>query len=229
MSAFYSFAYADRVHLLTDAGYFDEVGNLVAIDKKVFTSASFPFAITGRGIDVAKVWSIISEMGSYVDGFAWYECVDDFLPFISTYFHQLGQREGSFDADFLIAAYSKEKGPVHFFIQCHGNYDCPSFELVSPGWQIAAGPPIEFGDLGHLKLAEEDILASDFPVRYGAEIMTAMRKRKSRIPGGGREIFGVGGRCDLTTVTSTGAVTTSLVDWGDTIGKPLMPLPEEAA
>ncbi|MDI7921744.1 hypothetical protein [Ferirhizobium litorale] len=219
MSAFFSFKYADCVRLLTDAGWYSADGSLVAVSSKVISLDTLPVAITGRGLNGLETFETITEMCVAAEDA---ETVDDVLRAFQVFFDGMAIR-GDRDFEFLIAAWSETQGAVHFVVACHKHWKVPTFKLIPLGEQILAGPVIGWGELAHLGIQPEAALEADFPLRHGAAVMTAMRKKASRIPGSRRDLFLVGGHCDLTTVTAGGVTTTKLCEWGDEIGKPIDP------
>lgn len=106
----------------------------------------------------------------------------------------------------------------------HGRYDLPSFALIKAGPQIAGGPAVSWDDLAHLDLGDDDPASPDFPERYGAEIIGAMRQKPGEVPGGSKPIFGVGGLCTLTTVTQSGVSVRDLCRFPDEIGRAIAPV-----
>jgi hypothetical protein len=210
MSAFYSFRYPDRVQLLTDGGVFDENGVLCIVERKVLAFPGLPLVVTGRGTPANRVFEIIRNMAKFVDSFMAFDDIDPVIELLRSFIRELGAEHGTFDAEFLIAGYSARLGACHFIVPCHDHWGIEPFELASPGAQIAAGPAISMNDLAHLNLTSDDIADPDFPRRHGMEIMGAMRRKRARIPGSDREIYGVGGFCDLATVSAQGAAIETL-------------------
>ncbi len=223
MSAFYSFVYRDKVQLLTDGGFFDESGILRAVGRKVFAFEDLPLAVTGRGSSTDRVFEVIGDIMAIVSGMSPFDDADPVLSIIGRYFTSLRNRYGTFDAEFLIAAYSKTQGPCHFVVACHEHWGVKSFELLSPGSQIGAGPQIDLGDIAHLNLSSDEISSPDFPERWGIEVLEAMRGKLASVPGMEREFYGVGGQCDLTTVSADGVRITTLGRWDDEVGQPVDP------
>jgi len=222
MSAFYSFVYGDCVQLLTDGAFLDEKGILRAIDRKVFTFPNHPIAIACRAASAARAFQTIADLCDFIDSFGFCDDADAVLMFAKEFFGRL-EGNGPFDAEFLIAAYSEENGPCHFIVQCHGRWNIPAFKMVCPGMQIGGGPPVSLNDLQHLNITPSDVETSNFPERFGAELIGAMRKKATISPGSGSLFFGVGGCCDLTTVKASGAITKQLCTWDDKIGVPIDP------
>ncbi|MBW8445992.1 MAG: hypothetical protein K0M49_10220 [Arenimonas sp.] len=225
MSAFYSFVYPDRVCLLTDGGFFDEEGILRLVASKVFAVPGKPMAITGRGSPSEKVFAVINDLATCLSQAP---SVDRAMDEAKLFFRTLAAG-GLYDAEFLIAAYCETSGPSHFFVQCHGHWDIPSFELVSPGVQICGGPEISINDLAHLNLSDEELLSPDFPAAYGMEVMSAMRRKRGSIPGTSRAFYGVAGTVDLTTITEAGTQIVTLAAWEDEIGKAVDPSSDVSA
>lgn len=222
MSGFYSFVYPDCVQLLTDGAFLDEAGILRCIDSKVIAFPDHSIAITWRAADAARARFVLRDLGEFIDGYGRCDGTDSILMFTREFFKRLST-EGTIEAEFLIAAFSETEGPCHFIVQCHRHWDIPSFELVSPGVQIGGGPQIGFEDLAHLHLTADDVASSRFPERFGADVIGAMRAKRGKIPGSAKEIYGIGGRCDLTTVSANGASTRQLCRWDDPIGSLIDP------
>ena len=222
MSALYSFVYPDCVQLLTDGAFLDEAGILQRIDSKVIAFPNHPIAITWRAANALHARFVIRDLGDFLDSYGSFIGADAVIMFTRKFFRRLA-KSGAFEAEFLIAAFSESIGSCHFIVACHEHWDFPAFELVQPGVQIGGGPPITFSDLVNLKLTAHDMGSSSFPERFGADVIGAMRAKPGRIPGSSKEIFGVGGICELTTVRATGAVTQQLCRWDDEIGKAIDP------
>lgn len=223
MSAFYSFRYPDRVQLLTDGAHFDENGNLIGVGGKVFISSHFPMAITSRGT-AAVSYELLANLEYLTDTMVSVTSVDEMLDVTRWYFSGLKEQGRAFNSEFLIAAFSEEHGPCHFYVHCHGHRDLQAFELLDLGEQICGGSSaISWQDLAHLNLGANDLASPDFPETYGIDIMNALRRQRGTVPGSDLNIFMVGGRCDLTTVTAAGAASKTLCNWDDQIGKPIDP------
>jgi len=229
VSAFFSFRYPDRIQLLTDGGFFDDAGILRHVGRKVFAAEGMPLAVTGRGTEASQVFGMCKGIVDHCSAIASYGgTVDGAMEALRRAFERRSA-EGPTPVEFLIAAYSATKGPLLYFIQLHGGNDVPSFEMIDAGQQIAAGPAIGWDDLAHLGLAADDLAASDFPERYGAEIIGAMRSKRGLLPGGKAAIFGVGGLCSLTTVTKDGVRIRELCDFPDMIGQKVNPFGDHIA
>ncbi len=91
------------------------------------------------------------------------------------------------------------------------------------GAQMAGGPPVAWDDIAHLGLTAEDVASSDFPSVHGVAVMNAMRGKLGRIPGTESNIYGVGGLCELTTVSEQGVASRFLCHYPDQLGKPVDP------
>lgn len=223
MSAFYSFAYPDRVHVLADGGLFDDDGVLQRVERKIFAFHGLPVVVTGRGASASLVFEIIGDLVATVGQIARFDDAAAALSIVGSFFRNLGTRHASLDVEFLIAAYSALEGPQHFIVPCHDRYGLRPFDMASPGWQIGAGPAIGLDDLQHAGISADAVASPDFPERYGLEIMAAMRRKPACLPGSDRAFHAVGGRCDLATVSAGGVAIRMLGRWDDQPGKLIDP------
>lgn len=225
MSAFFSFQYPNSIQILTDGGFFDDDGVLRHVSQKIMCIAGLPIAIAGRGA-VDEVFRLPERFNRFVGDLTHLTSADIALTALRDYFFACQETDGTCLAEYLIAAFSERDGAQHFYVQMHGLYDhMPVFEMVNPGQQITAGPTISWHDLEHLGLSGDEIASEDFPERFGAEIMEAMRQKRACLPGSNHSFYGVGGQCDLTTVSTDGVCTKTLRVWHDPIGKPVFPAP----
>jgi hypothetical protein len=223
MSAIYSFVYSDRVHVLTDGGFFHEDGVLAGVRRKLFASDTFPLVIACRGRPAGRIAEIVGEMESYFERHAVTRSMDACLAAIGDYFRELQARSDPFEAEFLLAAFSETGGPCHFFIHCHGRYDFPAFSLCSLGNDIQAGPPVSLDDLAAVGVTTPDIVRPDFPPLHGATLMQIARRKLEAVPETGMSMHLVGGHCELATVSADGVEIRTLCRWPDEIGKPIDP------
>ena len=217
MSAFYSFIHSDRVSLLSDTGIFDPDGIMVATTTKVTRPHGLPVALIGRGAFV-HVRSLHLQLGSFENK---PQRVDDWLAGVRSYLRWRAETGWSAEAEMLIACWSESLGPCHFFFSLHGRYpEHPAFELIRMPAQFGAGPSIDLNDLPpDARSAAGD---DDFPDRFGATVLEAMR-RPASIPGQSKEYVGVGGSAELTTITAAGTSTRTLKAWPDMIGEKVRP------
>lgn len=230
MSAFYSFVYPDRVCILSDGGAWDEGGNLIGITRKVIVSPNLPFAVVPQGRPYEKLMAIILEMDAFIERKAnrlERDGVMASLSPIEDYFEQLGKREGETEAQFLIAGCTKATGPEHWIVCCHSRYESqgvPAFKLINPGLEIQAGPPVSLTELEMvLKIGHNEVTEPTFPAKHGARFMALARQKVIREPGTGAKYVGIGGFCELTTITATGVTNETLCSWPDQVGRPLDP------
>jgi hypothetical protein len=133
MSAFYSFAYSDRVHVLADGGLFDDDGVLQRVERKIFAFHGLPMVVTGRGASASLVFEIIGDLVVAVGQIARFDDAAAALSFVGSFFRNLGTRHASPDAEFLIAAFSALEGPQHFIVPCHERYGLRPFDMARPG------------------------------------------------------------------------------------------------
>jgi hypothetical protein len=223
MSAFYSFVYPDRVQLLTDGASLDGDGNFLGTVSKVLIVPRLPIAITGRGVGTDMV-AILQNMEAFIDATVQADSVDVMLMAMGWFFDQMKEQGNFFDVEFLVAAFSEDDGPCHRYVSCHQHNVVCAFEMLDLGPQICGGTAnLGWDDIAHLNLDVDAVNAPDFPLRYGASIMSAIRRKKCRPPGMTWQLHTVGGRCDLTTVTAEGVMTRTLCTWDDEIGKPIDP------
>jgi hypothetical protein len=225
MSAFISHAYADRISILTDGAFFQPDGTIVHLAKKVEILPNHNIAITGRGSSLEFVASVISQFIHLSGNEASKFSTDDMLDVIRAGFIALSD-QGECVAEFLIAAWSETEGPQHFLALCHKSApDVTPFELWSPGpgTQLSAGPVVKPSDVG---ATDEDLYSPDYPERFGAKLIGAMRSQPAFTPGGDKPIYAVGGRADLTVVSATGVTTKLLATWDETIGAKIDPATE---
>ncbi|WP_028748022.1 hypothetical protein [Rhizobium mesoamericanum] len=223
MSSFFTFAANGKAQVLTDGAWLHPDGRLLAVDKKVFAFPNHPVAIVGRGTSATEVAEIIAHLVELSRTKANWS-VERMLDGVRMLFVLLSDR-GEFKADFLIAAWTPKGGPQHFYVPCCGEREgFPLFELtqIEPGLQMSS-PAILPEELAHLGITAEDVAEPDFLERHGAEIMRAMRSKRDRIPGSDVDMFLVGGRCDLTTVSATGVSTKTLCTFDDVVGELIDP------
>lgn len=221
MSAFYSFAYPDRVHVLTDGGIFDDAGILRGIAEKVIRLPYAPVAITFRG-NAETVSAHLQGLQEHVERER-PQSADKVLALMQDYFDGVAAGNAFCEAEFLVAACSETVGACHFLVDLHGRTPAQTFKLENLGIQIGGGPSITLDDIGSPSGAE--VSDPDFPVRYGVAIMEAMRRKRAAVPGSPSSFFAVGGQCDLTTITPAGATTRRLCTWNDQIGSEVSPSP----
>jgi len=222
MSAFFSFQYPDCVQLLTDGGFFDTEGNLIHVGSKVMKLPGMPIAMSGRGT-ASDVFHLAETIGAHIGKLVPLGSVDRILDGIREIFQSTVRNLGSRQAEFIVAAWSEALGPQHYFVHLHGHYPTPAFELANLGAQIAGGPAISWADISHLGVTAGDLADSGFPLIHGVGVMNAMRGKQGRVPGTERDIYGVGGLCELTTVSRTGVQSRILCRYPDELGKPVDP------
>lgn len=222
MSSFFTFTSDGRAQILSDGAWLHPDGRLYAVDKKTWAFPSHPIAITARGTSASQVGEIVAhllELSRTKPNWS----VDRMLDGIRMLFVLLSDR-GEMPADFLIAAWSPKAGAVHYYVPCCHREAFPLFELtrLDPSQQMSS-PALSPADLAHLGISADDTAAHDFLERHGAEIMRAMRQKRDSIPGSDVDMFLVGGRCDLTTVSAAGVSTKTLCTFDDEIGKLIDP------
>lgn len=222
MSAFFSFQYDDCIQLLTDGGFFDAHGNLVHVGSKVMRVSGMPIVLSGRGV-VSDVFSLPATIEKRIGNLGLLGTVDRVLDALREMFRGIAKDHGHIDVEYIVAAWSETAGPQHYFVHLHGHWPTPAFELANLGAQMAGGPPVAWDDIAHLGLTAEDVASSDFPSVHGVAVMNAMRGKLGRIPGTESNIYGVGGLCELTTVSEQGVASRFLCHYPDQLGKPVDP------
>ncbi len=217
VSAILSFAYADRVHILTDGAFTDASGTLVGTACKVEILPRHKIAITGRALLAEKIYGVIAKFVHLSANEAADFTTDDMLEVIEAGFATLAD-QGEFPGEFFIGAWSEAHGPLHFFVPCHGacGKRARPFDMFNPGagTQMSAGPELDLKGMG---ISLDELQSADFPEIFGAEIIGAMRASGSIAMGASSPSFNVGGRADLTTVSAGGVTSTLLKTWDEDV------------
>lgn len=218
MSTFFSFKYPDCIQILTDTAWLDATGKMVADRSKVFTFPGLPMAVTARG-NVDTISRTLGELGQFLDSLATFDAAEAAWHFIKRHFKRLGGG-GLAEAEFLFAFHSSTEGPQHYYIPMHPHSGFSAFSAHDCGDQMAGGAAIGWDDIAHLNLGAEDLAKPSFPREFGPHILQAMRK-PAKIPGQEMAYVGMGGSCELTTISNSGVITVVLASWDDKVGLPL--------
>ncbi|ESY42034.1 hypothetical protein X747_14740 [Mesorhizobium sp. LNJC384A00] len=234
MSAFLGMKYPDAIRVLTDGTAYDyETGTVGEIKNKAVCSSEAPFMVTGRGKSGA-VDMVARDLARFADEHG----VDMALLRAGAIGRKLkndsgrggryaGRKPAPFDL--LIVGWSQTEGPKLYSL---------STLDVSPGF-----PPYELHDVGDIALGgpqptDDQLFAlyrrsgfvpgnPEFMAKCGADLFELMRRAPPELNiYGGKLEYTIGGHCQLTTITETGAVTETLRVWPDEVGKPINPFAE---
>lgn len=222
MGAYLGIKYPDAIRVLTDGACCDSsTGTIGEIKNKAVCSADAPFMVTGRGKSDA-VDMVARDLSRFADEHG----VD--MAFLRA--RTLGQKlkdDGRKPApfDLLIVGWSETEG--------QRQYSLSTLE-ISPGFQ-----PCELNDMGDIALGgpqptdaqlfalyrRSGLIAGNpqFMEKCGADLFELMRRAPPELNIYGNKQYTIGGHCQLTTVTKTGAFTKTLRTWPDEIGKPINP------
>ncbi|NRF09401.1 hypothetical protein [Agrobacterium pusense] len=234
MSAFFSMVHHGVVQVLTDGAVYKPDGTLISIEQKIYYSDRLPVAITGRG-NSEKLRS--AAMGLL--RFDMFGSVDKLLAYVADFAKQAENRNrtaplSSSDAfELLICAFSETAGPVTFYFTTHSYSGVEAMRLhMVQDMVFGAGGDITDGDLSSIGVTaqqyEEEGL--NFLRKRGVEIFELMRNRKGKNPvRPEQEIYGIGGHCQLTTISESGVVVETLKVWPDKVGEKIDPFRVEQA
>ncbi|QBK30772.1 hypothetical protein [Roseitalea porphyridii] len=222
MSAYYLIVREDRVEMLTDGAVYREDGTLIDIQCKSLPVGDLPLAITGRGEMAAleameAALRVVGASGS----------VDRVIAYLQAMLGDERRREqlGRYEHELILAGVSDAGTPFAMMYTTHAAYaDMHPFTLYDIGPEYGGGPAI---DPAKLPFTPDDFVAAgnDAMRRFGADIVEAMRRQKAPNPAKPDlpEIYGIGGHCDLTTVTADGVEIERLRTWPDQIGEKIEP------
>ena len=237
MSAFVSVTYPDSVRLLTDGAIYTEDGTLRAVRRKVWASDALPLAITGRSnmMDAVGVLAMtILTMARVMPN----RSFDGLIAGMGGEFLDAIRERGfprDIEAEFLLAGWSESEGPVHYyfssFVSDDYNPGVEPFTLIKGPPSLMAGAQIEtiFEDLASIGITQASMTRSETMRERGADIMETMRRRPGPNPVAPTKpwVFGIGGQCDLTTITQERATIETLRRWPDRVGEKIDPFEGE--
>jgi hypothetical protein len=227
MSALASMVGKDFIKILTDGAIYTPDGVLVDVRRKVWTSEVVPLAVTGRGA-TDPVEDLATGCVLYADAKASFdeamqrvqEALDRGAARLAS-----GQRAKN-DVELVFAGYSETEGFVQYLCASHDRHaGLPAWKLQRADDLVVAGPVVSPAELRAMEIDPERLRDADFFDRHGADILEVMRKKKGPNPVHPElsELYGIGGQCDLTTITAEGATTRTLRTWPDKIGERIDP------
>ena len=223
MSALISCIGPGFVQILTDAAiYAADTGKLRSIESKVSIGQQLPVAVTGRGpselLKMLRTKIIDAERLGSVD------TVFRFAHDLVLTLKEEGLPEGS-DFDLLVAGISEELGPRHMYVCTRPLPGLDAYEFTGEGSVMFAGPPADLGSAIRNGIIPDiaNLRATAVLKRCGADVLELMRRTKSLPLGGQYSDFIVGGRCELTTISTIRTWTETLRVWPDEVGKQIDP------
>src|SRR5690606_12073189 len=194
------------------------------IRRKVWASDVVPIAITGRGSTPAI--TVIAEAITMMTALMPVKSADVLLSGLEEFFAGLGER--GFPAgqmgEYLIAAWSETRGPIQYYVTsvtARGYNDgVKPFQMTVAPPTLIAGALDEgtfLADMAAAGMTTEMLSESEALKRHGADIMELMRRRPGPNPVAPDDppLFGIGGQCDLTTITPEGVTIETLRQWPD--------------
>lgn len=228
MSAFFSMVHHDVVQVLTDGAVYKPDGTLISVEQKIWHSDVLPVAITGRG-NYEKLKN--AAMGLL--RFDTFGSVDKLLAYVADFAKQAENRNkteplSSSEAfELLICAFSETAGPVTFYFTTHSYSGVEALKLhMVQDMVLGAGGDITDADLSSIGITarEYEDEGLNFLRKRGVDIFELMRSRKGKNPvRPEQEIYGIGGHCQLTTISKSGVVVETLKVWPDKVGEKIDP------
>ncbi|PBB79079.1 hypothetical protein CK218_22275 [Mesorhizobium sp. WSM3879] len=211
MSAFIAVKHPNRVQLLTDGARYNQDHVLTGIVCKVWSAASVPLAITGRG-NLQVVEHIAREIIAEADAEGSVDRVtESFLP---EYVEDI-RAAGVKDCDLAIAVHSETTGPGLYFFDTGGKLGNFKFQRQDSVWCAVELTGKELYDLAGARFLTNDPAYLD---EKGADLMELIRSKPTQ------GYYSVGGHCQLTTVTAEGVETVTLRRWPqDAVGSKIDP------
>lgn len=206
----------DAVHMFTDAASYYGDGTLGAVSQKVSILAHLNCAISCRG------------PAGFLDGFvqaanAAYASFDEFVESFALAVGNVyaideelwaGCATGP-EVEVFLAGWSESRGQPEAYVVC-------SHDLHGPAWTLLPLGPIAIAPYDEA-LAERlgRISPSENIIDIGVAIMEQQRLVRGQHAGTGPTVAGVGGFCQLSTVTRDGIWTGVVKRWPDQVGEPL--------
>lgn len=216
MSAFISVALDDRILLMSDTAAIDGDGRLCALFSKAIRWNTPPMAVAVRGTASdagnflkAKVIPAISEATTFEGAI---ERIRSKLRWSRP------QRSGNIA---LVAGVGSNGRPTQFVLTTG-----PSSLDVAPLVLHEMDNLVVCGDLDEdgISSAGLDMAAlSRDPVRHGPAFFQAFRRPAAYPWSNGKQLVGVGGQLQLTTITATGCTWRTIAYWPDWLEKPIDP------
>lgn len=234
MSAFVSKVYPDCIQILTDAAIYDHHGVIRAVAPKIWLSKRLPVAIANRSVH----WEFASAVSeAFIRAADSSPTVDSFLGLASEICARVKMEvqkhpEVNAETEFLIACRSEALGLSNMYMRTNratGNglpADYEPFTLVQAAADIFGAPHDTIPGRPELAAIGEEIMASSAGMaRRGADLFELFRRERVVVPSmpEAGQYYAVGGRVDLTTVTTSGAGTKILRIWPDKIGEKIDP------
>lgn len=223
MSGVLAVAYPEAAMLITDGAGYDNAGILRTVGPKVTTAKVAAFAVTTRGhaeagvifqqalcdcADLMGTAGAVARLGDLVERIR-----DDIAVDLT----------GGNAVQVIIASWTVAAGGQCFAFHT-GRTDAarPAYEVWELPAFFAFGPSYRPEDAASTPAKRGGETMTAYMRRAGADIMEVMRRRPGNA-GEGMDVpdglfFGVGGRCDLTTVSVAGAKLETLRVWNDRIG-----------
>lgn len=231
MSGILAISCPEAAMLITDGAGYDDNGVLRTVEIKVTLAKEEPFAVSSRGhAGAGKV--LQRSLCKWADQVG----ADTAVERLSIMVRQIAtvvpiDLTGSNAVEVVIAAWTEETGGVcygfHTGITGHG---LPPYEIIRLPEFWAFGPAFKPEDAASMPVKRRDEAWPDYMKRAGADLLEVMRRRPASMAGkNDGTFFGVGGRCDLTTIDSKGARMETLRVWNDKIGRKVDPFGIEDA
>lgn len=233
MSGVLAVASPEAAMLITDGAGYDNAGILRTVGPKVTTAKVAAFAVTTRGhaeagaifqqalcdcADLMGTAGAVARLGDLVERIR-----DDIAVDLA----------GGNAVQVIIAAWTVAAGGQCFaFHTGFTSITRPAYEVYDLPAFFSFGPSYRQEDAASVPAKRGSETMAAYMRRAGADIMEVMRHRPGTA-GEGIDVpkglfFGVGGRCDLTTVSAAGAKLETLRVWNDKIGSKVDPFSLEA-
>ncbi|WP_275783118.1 hypothetical protein [Pararhizobium gei] len=221
MSAILSVATPEAVYLLTDGATYDRDGVVHSISCKVTAARTVPFVVATRG-DKAQGDRFDAWISEGADRFG----IEDILAALSAKMPQWRKSEefraavsGENMVEVTLAGWTEQRGGFCLRFSTEGD---DAFEMVSLDLADYAGP-FDGGDLSWIRMPEHGENPETWIRTQGLEMMEHFRSHLGKSVAGWPQFYGIGGQCDLTTVTAEGAHTETLRTWPDVVGEKINP------
>lgn len=234
MSGVLAVASPEAAMLITDGAGYDDAGILRRVGPKVTTAKTAAFAVTTRGH--ADAGDILQRaLCAYADGMGTVRAVAGLADMVERIRDETNvDLTGGNGVQVIIAAWTVDAGGQCFaFHTGFTSIARPAYELYELPNYSAFGSSYRQEDAATIPPKRRDETMQAYMRRVGADIMEVMRRRPGTaaegmsVPAG--LFFGVGGRCDLTTVSVAGAKLETLRVWNDKIGRKVDPFAGEVA
>lgn len=234
MSAILAVACPEAAMLITDGAGYDDDGILRRVGAKVTLAQAAPFAVATRGnADIGDVvQQALCHYAASMGPVQRLSCLPDMVRRIGD--EATIDLSGDNGVQVVIAAWTLGAGGQCFaFHTGLAEAARPAFELYELPSFYAFGPSYRPEDAATVPAKRPDEAMTAYMRRAGADIIEVMRRKPGTAWGSSKvamgTFFGVGGRCDLTTVDRAGARLETLRVWNDKIGCKVDPFGVTAA